>query len=87
MACKPATPAPRIRTLAGLMLPAAVIIIGKYLGRWVAASRTALYPAMDAMEDSTSIDWASVVLGIMSKLNPCNSLDFSLFDTSPSING
>ena len=28
MACKPATPAPKMNTLAGLIMPAAVIIIG-----------------------------------------------------------
>jgi hypothetical protein len=31
IACKPATPAPRIRTFAGAILPAAVMNMGKYL--------------------------------------------------------
>ena len=31
MACKPATPAPKISIFAGAILPAAVINIGKYL--------------------------------------------------------
>src|SRR2546430_6792429 len=47
----PATPAPNIKTLAGVMVPAAVISIGKIFGNSVAASSTALYPAIVAMED------------------------------------
>ena len=54
-ACNPATPAPITNTLAGGMLPAAVVNIGKYFGRRLAARITALYPAIDAIEESTSI--------------------------------
>ena len=45
IACKPATPTPKIITFAGLTLPAAVIIIGKAFLNFSAASITALYPA------------------------------------------
>ena len=41
MACKPATPAPITNTRAALIVPAAVIIMGKILGRASAASSTA----------------------------------------------
>ena len=41
MACNPATPAPTTNTLAGVIVPAAVVIIGNILGSVVAASSTA----------------------------------------------
>ena len=42
IACSPATPAPIINTLAGAIVPAAVVNIGKYLGKAAAAINTAL---------------------------------------------
>jgi hypothetical protein len=42
MACRPATPAPTISTLAGRMVPAAVVSIGKNLPESSAAISTAL---------------------------------------------
>ena len=42
IACRPATPAPITNTLAGVSVPAAVIIIGNILGKRSAASSTAL---------------------------------------------
>ena len=41
MACNPATPAPMTKTFAALIVPAAVIIMGKIFGRASAASSTA----------------------------------------------
>ena len=49
--------------------PAAVVSIGKNLGRVSAAIRTALYPATVACDERTSIDWARVVRGMASMLN------------------
>ena len=47
MACKPATPAPRTSTLAGGIVPAAVVSIGKNFGSSDAAQSARLYsPAM-----------------------------------------
>ena len=45
IACSPATPAPDHSTRAGVIVPAAVVIIGKILGSLSAAIITALYPA------------------------------------------
>ena len=45
IACKPATPTPITKTFAGLRVPAAVIIIGKAVERFLADSMTATYPA------------------------------------------
>ena len=42
IACNPATPAPKINTLAGRMVPAAVVIMGKILPISLAAIKTAL---------------------------------------------
>jgi hypothetical protein len=42
IACKPATPAPMISTFAGLIVPAAVVSIGKNFGSVLAAISTAL---------------------------------------------
>ena len=42
MACKPATPTPKITTRAALTVPAAVISMGKKRWYWLAASITAL---------------------------------------------
>ena len=53
-------------TLAPRMVPAAVVIIGNRRGRVFAASSTALYPAMDAMEDSASMLCARVMRGMNS---------------------
>ena len=44
IACKPATPAPNIKTLQGRIVPAAVIIIGNIFPIVSAANKTALYP-------------------------------------------
>ena len=41
MACKPATPAPTTKTLAGAIVPAAVINMGNIFGSAAAASSTA----------------------------------------------
>jgi hypothetical protein len=66
IAWRPATPAPKTRTRAGVIVPAAVMSIGKNRGSRSAAMRTALYPARFACDESASIDCASVVRGIMS---------------------
>ena len=47
-------------------MPAAVISIGKYLLSSAAASNAPLYPAMFAIEDRVSMDWARVVRGMAS---------------------
>src|SRR5437762_3250042 len=59
----PATPAPMTNTLAGRTVPAAVISMGKNLPRALAAMRTLLYPAMLAIELSTSMLCARAILG------------------------
>ena len=69
IACKPATPAPITNTLAGLIVPAAVVNIGKNLGKAADASKTALYPPILAWEDKASITCALLVRGISSMLN------------------
>ncbi len=66
MACKPATPAPMITTPAGWIVPAAVIIMGMSRPMRLAAVSTALYPATEAMLESTSIDCARAIRGTMS---------------------
>mmetsp|Transcript_64157 Transcript_64157/g.106060 ORF Transcript_64157/g.106060 Transcript_64157/m.106060 type:complete len:286 (-) Transcript_64157:19-876(-) len=66
MADNPATPAPITRTFAGFTLPAAVIVCLKYRPKLFAASTTALYPAMLAMELRTSYTWDRVIRGIQS---------------------
>ena len=68
IACKPATPAPSINILAGAILPAAVMNIGKYRLYSAAAVNTALYPAILACELNTSIACARVVRGMVSIL-------------------
>ena len=55
MACKPATPAPMMSTRAGVIVPAAVVIIGKSRGSRSAATTTALYPEIVAIDDSASM--------------------------------
>lgn len=60
---RPATPPPMTKTLAGGSLPAAVIWPVKNLPKWLAASITALYPAMFAIEESASYVWALDSLG------------------------
>ena len=69
MACKPATPAPTTKTLAGVSVPAAVIIMGNIRGEASAAGSTALYPATVAIDDNTSIDCHRVMRGNSSKAN------------------
>ena len=68
-ACSPATPPPMTKTFAGRTVPAAVVSIGKYRGSRLAAMRTALYPAMLAIEERVSIDCARVIRGIRSIAN------------------
>ena len=53
-------------TLAGGTLPAAVIWPVKNRPNWFPASITARYPAMLAIEDSTSIFWARLIRGTIS---------------------
>ena len=55
IACKPATPAPSTKILAGLNVPEAVIIKGNILGMIDAATSTDLYPARFARELSASM--------------------------------
>ena len=62
----PATPAPTTRTLAGGTLPAAVTCPVKRLPNSWAASTTARYPPMFAIELSTSSDWAREMRGTAS---------------------
>ena len=66
MAWRPATPAPMMKALAGAIVPAAVVSIGKNLGSAAAARSTALYPATVACEESASIGCARVMRGIAS---------------------
>ena len=68
IACNPATPTPTINTLAGDIVPAAVIIIGKDFERVLEASITAAYPAKLAWELKASIFCALVILGTNSIL-------------------
>jgi len=56
----------RTKTLAAVMVPAAVINIGKIFGSERAASSTASYPEIVAMEERASILWARVIRGISS---------------------
>ncbi|CAB4802815.1 unannotated protein [freshwater metagenome] len=63
IACRPATPAPRTTTCAGVTVPAAVINNGKNRGESSAPTRTALYPAQSACEVSASIDCALEMRG------------------------
>ena len=68
IACKPATPTPTTKTLAGDIVPAAVIIIGKDFERVLEDSITAEYPAKLACELNASIFCALVILGTSSML-------------------
>lgn len=54
IADNPATPPPMTKTLAGGNLPAAVIYPVKNLPNYEAASTTALYPAILAIDDKAS---------------------------------
>ena len=53
-------------TRAGVMVPAAVVIMGKIRGEVSAASNTALYPQQVAIDESASILCARVVRGMSS---------------------
>ena len=66
IAARPATPAPTTSTLAGGTLPAAVTWPVKNRPKACAASTTARYPAILAIEDSTSSDWAREMRGTAS---------------------
>ncbi len=48
------------------MVPAAVVIIGNRRGSALAAISTALYPAIDAMDESASMLCARVMRGMNS---------------------
>ncbi len=87
MACRPATPAPMTNTRAGGIVPAGVVIMGKILLCRSAARITATYPARFACELSTSIFWAIVVRGIISRLIPLTFLAVSRLMTSGLLNG
>ena len=50
-------------------MPAAVVIMGKIRGRVSATISTALYPAIEAIDDNASMLWARVVRGINSTAN------------------
>jgi hypothetical protein len=50
-------------------VPAAVVIIGNMRGSALAASSAALYPAIDAIDDSASMLWARVMRGMNSTEN------------------
>jgi len=58
-----------ISTRAGVIVPAAVVNIGHILGSVLAASNTALYPQIVAMEESASMLCARVMRGISSTEN------------------
>ena len=66
IACNPATPAPTISTLAGGIVPAAVIKRGKNLPRYCAAINTARYPAILAIELRASMLCERDIRGINS---------------------
>ena len=66
IAASPATPAPATSTFAGGTLPAAVTCPVKNRPNSCAASITARYPAMLAIELSTSSDWAREIRGTAS---------------------
>src|SRR5690349_12884293 len=66
IAASPATPAPATSTLAGGTLPAAVTCPVKNRPNACAASITARYPAMFAIDDNTSSDCAREIRGTAS---------------------
>ncbi len=66
IAARPATPAPATSTLAGATLPAAVTWPVKNRPKVCAASTTARYPAMLAIDESTSRDCAREMRGTAS---------------------
>src|SRR3954471_14485976 len=55
-----------MKTRAAVRVPAAVISIGNMRGRWSAAMRTPLYPAIVAIDESASMLCARVIRGISS---------------------
>src|SRR5512137_3156687 len=67
IAIRPATPAPRIRTVAGRIVPAAVVSIGRNFGQLSAPMMVATYPPAVAWELSASILWARVIRGTYSR--------------------
>ncbi len=87
IACRPATPAPRTSTRAGATVPAAVVIIGKKRPASRAASRVAAYPATLACEESASIAWARVILGIASIAKLVTPADASARLVAPEVSG
>ena len=69
IAWSPATPVPRMSTLAGRAVPAAVVSMGKKRPNAAAPTRAALYPATLACELSASMPCArDSVLGSPSRL-------------------
>ena len=93
IACKPATPAPMMSTRPGVIVPAAVVSIGKMRGNVSAAMITALYPQIVPIEESASMLCARVVRGINStakEVTPvfascCNSSSFPIGRRNPTI--
>ena len=82
MAARPATPAPATSTFAGGILPAAVIWPVKKRPNTFAASMTARYPAMFAIELRTSRDCAREIRGTMSMAMPVTPRSASLSTSS-----
>ena len=66
---RPATPAPTTTTFAGATVPAAVMRSGNIFGSRAAARRTALYPAIVAIEERASMACARVERGTSSIAN------------------
>ena len=71
-----------MKTLAGDIVPAAVIMRGKSFGTVSAASITALYPAMFACDESASMGCALLMRGISSIANTVALREASLFTVS-----
>jgi len=76
-----------INTRPGVMVPAAVVSIGKILGNASAAITTALYPAIVAMEESASMLCARVVRGINSTEKAVNRMEAICWIVSSEPNG
>src|SRR5271169_350114 len=71
-----------MKTFAGEIVPAAVIMRGKSFGTVSAARTTALYPATFACEERASIGWARLIRGISSMAKTVALRDASLFTVS-----
>ncbi len=73
IAVRPATPAPRMSTVAGRIVPAAVVSIGRNLGQLYAPRIAAAYPPAVAWELSASMLWARVIRGTSSRAKAVTS--------------